>query len=97
MADGVDAAVEGGEPAGPDAAVDLLRRQPQLEQLTARDHPALLGRELGDREVDPSKVAFASIVDVFSTFDGHARMVGQPPGAALPPSVTEGRRNGRLS
>ena len=49
MADGVDAAVDGAEPAGARfAARSACRVEPEPEQLRAADNPALTGREPGD-------------------------------------------------
>jgi hypothetical protein len=40
------------EPAGPDAARDLMPRQAERRELAPRDEPVLPGREVGDRPVD---------------------------------------------
>jgi hypothetical protein len=45
VADRVDAPVDDEQPAGGDPVLDRLRRQPELQQLPATDHPALPGRD----------------------------------------------------
>lgn len=46
--DGVDASVDGDEAAAGQPLADLVRRQPQLQELLARDVAVLPGSEEGD-------------------------------------------------
>ncbi|MFN8174031.1 MAG: hypothetical protein U0T02_03090 [Solirubrobacteraceae bacterium] len=59
VADGIDAAMQWQQPADPNPIVHLVPLQPEPEQLTARNHPVLAGRNRGDRPIASASYEFA--------------------------------------
>jgi hypothetical protein len=81
VTDGVDPAVKGVKPPGPQAVIDCSRREARGRELPARDHPVLSLRDLGDNPITWSIEGIYSNAGSTTSGASHRKSNGLPRGS----------------